>query len=68
MARIADFGAAKYGRRNWQTCEDLDRYRAAAMRHMLAALSGEQVDGDHGQSHWAAAMWNCAAIIELEAQ
>jgi hypothetical protein len=66
MARIADFGANKYGRMNWKTCDNIDRYKAAAMRHLLAALSGEGVDADHGQTHWAAVMWNCAAIIELE--
>lgn len=57
-------GAAKYGARNWQLAnseEELERFKASALRHMIQWLSGD-VDEDH-----AAAVWfnvNAAEYVE----
>lgn len=66
MCRVSEYGAQKYGRRNWELCKDKTRYEAALMRHALKALSGEMVDPDHGQSHWAAVAWNAMCLMHLE--
>ena len=52
-AQILEFGAKKYGRENWMLCDDVNRYRAAAMRHLLAYNSGEKCDPETGKSHLA---------------
>lgn len=52
-------GAKKYGRHNWQLAnsqEELDRFKASAMRHMMQWLSGQD-DEDHA----SAVMFNISA-------
>lgn len=68
MCRVAEYGAQKYGRLNWEQCDDKARYEAALMRHALKALSGELIDPDHGQSHWAAVAWNALVLCHFEKQ
>lgn len=52
LTRFADLlarGAEKYGERNWQlanSAEELTRFRASALRHMMQWASGER-DEDH---------------------
>lgn len=52
-------GAKKYGRRNWQLAEgpeELERFRASAMRHLVQWL-----DGELEEDHAAAVFFNIAA-------
>ena len=44
VAEVATFGANKYAKDNWKKCDDLDRYKDAALRHLFAYLKGEKVD------------------------
>lgn len=59
LTRFADLmarGAVKYAERNWEqarTPEELARYKASALRHLIQWLTGE-VDEDHA----AAVMFN----------
>lgn len=58
-AALMTRGAEKYGRRNWQLAEskeELDRFKASALRHMYQWVTGE-VDEDHA----AAVFFNVAA-------
>ncbi len=66
MAEVLTFGARKYEPNNWRKCEDLGRYRAAAMRHFEAYRDGEFNDSETGLSHLSHAMTNLAFLIELE--
>lgn len=52
-AKILTFGATKYGKGNWKTAtaDDIERYRDALLRHLLAYLGGERIDPESGQSH-----------------
>lgn len=51
VAEVASFGAKKYQKDNWKKCEDLDRYKDAALRHLLAYLKAEKLDEETGLSH-----------------
>lgn len=49
FAALLERGASKYGPRNWQLAdsqEELDRFRASGLRHMMQWASGER-DEDH---------------------
>lgn len=52
LAGLLERGAAKYGEKNWQLAdsrEELSRFRASALRHMMQWACGEQ-DEDHGSA------------------
>ena len=49
---ILTFGAKKYEPNNWQKVSDpINRYYAAALRHLLAWRNGEKTDPESGKSH-----------------
>jgi hypothetical protein len=52
IAKILTYGAKKYSANSWQKVEPFeDRYYAAAMRHLIAWRSGEQIDEESGELH-----------------
>jgi len=62
---VAQMGAAKYGRNNWKKASgetDSNRYLAAALRHLMAHMSGELHDKESGLPHLSHALWNIAAV------
>lgn len=60
-ARHLEFGAKKYGERNWEKGQPLCRYIDSALRHIYKYLSGER-----DEDHLAAARWNLGALIHTE--
>ncbi len=49
---LMERGAVKYGLRNWERAnskEEMDRFKASALRHMLQWFCGE-TDEDHGSA------------------
>lgn len=66
FCRVKELGAVKYARDNWKLGGKPDsEYLAAALRHMMAHRQGELYAEDTGCLHLAHAMWNMAALIEL---
>jgi hypothetical protein len=67
VAEVATYGAKKYGAPSgWQRVPDgLRRYTDALGRHMLAGMSGEEVDAESGLAHQAHLAWNALALLEL---
>lgn len=58
-AMLMERGAKKYGPRNWQLAnseEELERFKASALRHMFQYQSGET-----DEDHMAAVMYNLMA-------
>lgn len=51
LARVLTFGARKYKANNWKKCEDTGRYLAAAHRHLIAKINGEDCDPETGFDH-----------------
>lgn len=52
IGEVLTFGAKEYGENSWQNVENgVNRYYAAAMRHLLAYRKGEKKDPESGLSH-----------------
>ena len=53
VAQVLTFGADKYGSHNWKkmTPEDIDRFKDATLRHILASQKGEHHDPESGIDH-----------------
>jgi dATP/dGTP diphosphohydrolase len=63
MARVMGLGAAKYGPYNWRERKvRRSIYLEAAMRHILSALDGEDIDPESGVPHEAHAA-ACMGIV-----
>lgn len=63
-AALLERGRIKYGERNWEkanSTEELDRFKASALRHFVQAVSGET-----DEDHWAAVVFNINAVVYLE--
>ena len=59
-------GMEKYGRNNWEKLwgdETKNVVMQSAMRHMMAILSGEDIDNETGQPHAAHVRCNMAMLI-----
>jgi Domain of unknown function (DUF5664) len=66
VAEVLTLGAAKYGADNWRKVDDVIRYKAALMRHVLQYLSGQAVDAESGKSHLAHVACNALFLLELD--
>ena len=64
VVQILTFGAQKYDDNNWKLVEPLDRYFAAAMRHITAHRQGEYLDSESGLPHLAHAITNLIFLNE----
>jgi len=61
---VLTFGAEKYAPDNWKKVPDpMNRYFAAAMRHLVAHRKGEQLDPESCRSHLAHAA--CCLLFML---
>lgn len=61
LAQHYENGAVKYGDRNWEKGQPLNRYWDSAVRHLINWLEGER-----SEDHLAAAAWNVFSIIHTE--
>jgi hypothetical protein len=69
VVKVLEFGARKYARDNWQQVEGgMQRYQAAAFRHLIAYNQGEKVDQETGLSHLAHAGCCLLFLLSLEKQ
>lgn len=65
LAQVFAQGAIKYARGNWQKGGKPDEeYLDAALRHMMKAQR-EVYDEETGCLHYAHAVWNLMALLEL---
>jgi hypothetical protein len=58
-AAILDFGAHKYGPRNWELGMAWSRPFSALMRHMWSWWRGDRADPETGMSH----LWHAACCL-----
>lgn len=58
-AAVLDFGAKKYGPRNWEHGLSYSRVFSALQRHMWAWWSGQNADAETGMSH----LWHASCCI-----
>jgi hypothetical protein len=63
LSRVMELGAKKYGLWNWRATKvRYSVYIHAAIRHILSAMDGEDLDPESGQPHIAHAA-ACVAIL-----
>lgn len=67
-AKVLDFGAQKYGDRNWEQGLAWSRVFAALERHMWAWWGGENKDAETGLSHLHHASCCLAFLSAYEAR
>lgn len=68
VAKIREYGCAKYhDPENWRQVEP-QRYRDALYRHFLAYLGGEEKDQESGLPHLWHMACNIAFLIEMEGE
>lgn len=69
VGHVMRFGAEKYGEHNWKLFAKEEgwkgRYLAAAMRHLVAILDGEELDPESGLHHAAHAASNTLMLLDL---
>lgn len=66
VAEVLTFGAEKYAPDNWRKVPDAERrYLDAAMRHLNAYRSGDQLDDESGLHHLAHAACCMLFLLEL---
>lgn len=64
VAKVYTAGAEKYGENTWQDLENgYERYKAAAIRHIISYEEGEQADPETGLHPLAHAAWNLLAML-----
>lgn len=61
--KVLQFGATKYGERNWEKGIHYSRLYSAAIRHLNAWFEGEDSDKETGLSHLAHA--TCCILFLL---
>lgn len=69
VGHVLRFGAEKYGENNWRLFAHQEgwrgRYIAAALRHILAIMSGEDIDPESDMHHAAHAACNMLMYLDL---
>lgn len=63
-AKVLNFGAQKYDAHNWRKGMKYSRLYDAALRHILSAKEGEDLDKESGLPHLAHAI--CGLLFLLE--
>lgn len=58
LGKVLGYGATKYAARNWEKGITYSRVYAAALRHILAWWSGEDIDPESGLPHLWHALTN----------
>lgn len=61
LALVFERGAVKYGDRNWEKGQPLQRYIDSAMRHLNCFQAG-----DREEDHLMQCAWNCFAYVDTE--
>jgi hypothetical protein len=68
LARVASYGATRYGDRNFLKGMAWSRWLGAALRHIYAWAGGEKVDKESGLHHLAHAAYSLHALVVYEAR
>ena len=65
VAKIYGYGNGKYAPHNYRRGYNWSLSYNALMRHVLASISGEDIDPESGLPHMAHAAWHCLALLQF---
>ena len=68
VARVMEYGAKKYSRKNWSKCDDKERYESASLRHQVSFHNAEYLDSESSLHHLAHAICSQLFLLEMELQ
>ncbi len=63
LGRPLTYGVQKYASNNWRGGIEYSRVSGAALRHLSAWMSGEDIDADSGQKHIEQAFVNLGFLV-----
>ena len=63
LSKVYGFGATKYDDHNYIKGYDWSLSYGAMQRHLMAWLSGEDVDPESGRLHLGHAAWHCFCLM-----
>ena len=66
VVKVLTYGANKYEARNWERGIEYSRLFAAAQRHMVAWMKGEDIDPESNRHHLAHAVCELLFILAFE--
>lgn len=66
VAKVIDYGAKKYDRKNWALVDDKERYESASLRHQISFHNGEYLDEESGLQHLAHSIASQLFLLELK--
>lgn len=64
VAKVAEFGAQKYGVDNYRKGLNWSTYVGSLLRHTFQWYTGEEIDHESGLHHLAHAAWNALAALD----
>lgn len=66
VAKVMDYGAKKYDRKNWALVDDQERYESASLRHQISFHNGEHLDDESGLQHLAHSICSQLFLLEIK--
>ena len=65
VARVMDYGAKKYNRKNWALVKNKEQYESASLRHQMSYHNGEYLDSESDLEHMAHSITSQLFLLEL---
>ena len=66
VARVMEYGAKKYDRKNWVLIDNNERYESASLRHQISFHNGEYLDDESGLQHMAHSICSQLFLLEIK--
>jgi len=66
VADVMTYGTIKYDRKNWNKCDDTERYISASLRHISSYLQGNKLDDESSIEHLAHSICSLLFVLEMD--
>lgn len=66
VARVMEYGAKKYNRKNWALVDNKERYESSSLRHQISYHNGEYLDSETSLHHIAHGICGQLFLLEIE--
>ena len=66
VARVMEYGAKKYNRKNWALVDNKERYESSSLRYQISYHNGEYLDSETNLHHIAHGICGQLFLLEIE--